>query len=100
MAVAFEKAIFDDWQKENPNKSFGDYACETGDITAEVIDETLQELPESLRPTPDILRSQMPKCGFGFDDFENQSWVSDNTKWFPSLDKITDWMPSFKSETQ
>jgi len=100
MVAAFEKAEFDDWQEENPNQGFGDYACETGDITAEIIDETLQELPESLRPSSDKLSSLMPECGVDFDDFENQSWIFDDSKWLPSLDGLKNWAPSFKSDTQ
>jgi len=100
MVAAFEKAEFDDWQEENPNQGFGDYACETGDITAEIIDETLQELPESLRPSSDKLSSLMPECGVDFDDFENQSWIFDDSKWLPSLDGLKNWVPSFKSDTQ
>lgn len=100
MVAAFEKAEFDDWQEENPNQGFGDYACETGDITAEIIDETLQELPESLRPSSDKVSSLMPECGVDFDDFENQSWIFDDSKWLPSLDGIKNWVPSFKSDTQ
>ena len=91
MAVAFEKAVFDDWKAENPDKNFGDYACETGDITAELVDETLQDLPESMRPPADVINSWMPECGVAF---EKQSWISAKTKWMPSADGITGWMPS------
>lgn len=90
MAVSFEKAAFDDWKTDNLDKDFSDYACETGDITAEVIDETLQELPESLRLDANIVSSWMPECGV---NFENQSWISDDKKWMPSLNGITGWIP-------
>ncbi|MCY4302237.1 MAG: hypothetical protein OXC68_10975 [Aestuariivita sp.] len=91
MAVSFERAVFDDWKAENPDKDFEDYACETGDITAELVDETLQDLPESMRPPTDVLGAWMPECGVALDE---QSWISADTKWRPSLDGITGWMPS------
>jgi len=77
MTVSFEKAVFEDWKKENPDKDFENYACETGDTTAEVFDETLQFLPESLRPPADFIGSWMPECGVAL---EEQSWFSADTK--------------------
>ena len=62
LAAEFERRDYQQWQEDNPDGSFSDYACEVGTISAEVIDEVLQELPETVRPGRDLVLSQLPEC--------------------------------------
>lgn len=61
-AAAFEVRDYQEWQEENPDKTFDDYVCEVRVLTAEVMDEVLQELPELIRPSPDTVMERFPKC--------------------------------------
>ena len=43
--AAVEINDFKSWQKENPNKTKGDYACETAKASIEVLDDLMDDLP-------------------------------------------------------
>lgn len=62
LAAEFERRDYQQWQNENPDGSFSDYACEVGTVSAEVIDEVLQALPERVRPSRELVLSQLPGC--------------------------------------
>lgn len=62
VAAAFEVRDYEEWQAENPDKDFNDYACEVSSLTAEVMNEVLQELPEYLRPSRSTILEFVPKC--------------------------------------
>lgn len=86
----FEVKDFNEWKKDNPEKEFGEYACESGSVSAELIDESLQGLPENIRPDADRIRSWMPECGVSI---EEQPWEIIDAP--PSIwDKLGDRIPS------
>ena len=64
--AAIEINDFQSWQKENPDKSKTDYACETATASIEVLDDLMDDLPSlTKKNVSNSIKSIVDDCGKG-----------------------------------
>ena len=66
--AAVEINDFKSWQKENPNKTKGDYACETAKASIEVINDLMDNIPTfAKKNVSDSITSIRDNCSNGLE---------------------------------